>query len=70
MRPRTVERLIIMTLASALGGCAPSFGSGWPSWAQEERACAGLGLDPGSADFASCVGNLDATMRQDASLDH
>jgi len=30
--------------------------------AQERHSCAELGIDPGSEAFASCVGNLDATM--------
>lgn len=34
-----------------------------PERAREQRACAGLGLAVGSARFAQCVGNLDASMQ-------
>ena len=56
--------------ASATASCTPTPGSGWMNAAQEQRACANAGIAPGSGGFATCVTNLDATMRQDPSLDH
>ena len=50
---------VSMILASA-AACAPNNSA--VQLAQERHACAELGIDPGSSDFSSCVGNLDATM--------
>ena len=59
-----MNSLRILPLAAILlcaAACAS--GQGQVQLAQQERrSCAELGLDPGSAAFGSCVGNLDATM--------
>jgi len=59
MNPLRVLPLAAVLMCAA--ACAP--GQGQMQLAQQERrSCAELGIDPGSADFGTCVGNLDATM--------
>jgi len=49
---------------TALAACTTP-GENARQMAREDQACAELGLAPGSSGFASCVGNLDATIYQD-----
>ncbi len=66
-------RLFILAVAvAALSACAirPTPGSGYATTAQLQRGCANLGIDPGSAQFSSCVDNMQATLNQDARIDH
>lgn len=58
MRPLKILALSAMLLSAA--ACAPNQSA--VQLAQERHACAELGIDPGSSDFGTCVGNLDATM--------
>ncbi len=61
-----MQRLCLIVGATLmLAACAQGLhagGSQTPQVADEQRACANMGIDPGSAQFASCVGNLDATL--------
>jgi hypothetical protein len=62
-----MSRLILMVAALAtLAACAAP-GENALQMAREDHACAELGLSPGSSEFASCVGNLDATAYVDRS---
>ena len=62
-----MARLMVTIMAVAtLAACAAP-GENARQTAQEEHACAELGLSPGSPGFASCTGNLDVTMYQDRS---
>jgi hypothetical protein len=54
---------IILPVAaiSLLGACAgPSANT--VQLAEERHSCAEMGIDPGSAAFGQCVGNLDQSM--------
>jgi hypothetical protein len=62
--------LLTATVLSLAACTGTSFGSGDATYAQEQRACAGSGLAPGDAGFQSCVDDLAATLRQDATIDH
>ena len=62
-------RLIaIAALGTSLAACAATPGESSFGVAQEQRTCANTGLEPGTAPFQTCVGNLDATIRQDANI--
>jgi hypothetical protein len=50
-----ISALLLVTAACAAPG--PNV-----QLAQERHSCAELGIDPGSQEFATCVGNLDASM--------
>jgi len=48
-----------------LAACAPGLHAGgaqMPQRVDEQRACADMGIDPGTGQFVDCVGNLDATL--------
>jgi hypothetical protein len=56
-----LSRLIpICGLLLLTGACAVSGQEG--QIARERHSCAELGIDPGSAEFGTCVANLDASM--------
>jgi len=58
--------LLAAALAASLGACANApAGSGYPSVAQQERACANAGIAPGSGRFARCVTNLQGSTSDD-----
>jgi hypothetical protein len=65
---RKMQRIaVVIAAALILAACASgghAGGSQWPQRADEQRACADMGIDPGTALFDSCVGDLDATMMQ------
>jgi hypothetical protein len=48
-------------LATLIAACSTG-GYHEKQFAQEQSACAQLGLAPGTAAFNQCVGNLDASM--------
>jgi hypothetical protein len=67
-----MRRVIAVALASvALASCASLYspGGGYASYAQDQRACANLGIDPGTREFTSCVDNLAQTLRDDSSAE-
>jgi hypothetical protein len=56
---------LIVGATLMLAACAPgphAGGAQVPQLADEQRACAAMGTDPGSPQFADCVGNLDAIL--------
>ena len=55
--------LIVLGAAAALSACAnqPS-APAETHLAQEQRACAEIGVAPGDATYPQCVANLDATL--------
>jgi len=57
-----ISKIVAFGLLAVLASACASSGNNEMQTAQERRACADIGLDPGSAIFASCVGNLDASM--------
>ena len=57
---KSLKILALSAVLASAAACASNQGA--VQVAQERRACAELGIDPGSQDFSSCVGNLDATM--------
>jgi hypothetical protein len=60
---------LLAAAAASLTACAgsPTGGSGAASLAQEQQACAEIGVAPGSGGFSRCVTNLDQTLKQDSS---
>jgi hypothetical protein len=61
---KIVALAVLIGSGLAISACADSYAQNgtMPQLAQERRACASLGIDPGTAAFQSCVGNLDQTM--------
>ncbi|HVJ55662.1 MAG TPA: hypothetical protein VM689_24585 [Aliidongia sp.] len=59
-----MARLILaMAALTALAACSAP-GASVERMAQEQHACAELGLAPDTPNFGSCVGNLEAMVQQ------
>jgi hypothetical protein len=59
---KIVSVALIAVLGVSTAACA---GNGQRAqWASEQRACANMGIDPGTDAFQNCVANLDATLDQ------
>jgi hypothetical protein len=51
--------ILVCSFAATLGACATqSSDANKSSWAQENLACADVGIDPGSPIFGQCVADL------------
>ncbi|MGB8840826.1 MAG: hypothetical protein WCC64_07120 [Aliidongia sp.] len=62
-----MKRMLVLALSIAtLAACGPA-GENRKQAIREGQACTELGFVSGTPDFASCVGNLDATVYQDRS---
>jgi hypothetical protein len=61
--------LIALLPAMLLGACAAGPQSGLSATntvEHERRACANMGIAPGSGQFSRCVSNLDQTLTDDS----
>lgn len=61
MKTSATRVLLALGVLLAVAACAAP-GNHAVQFAQEQHACAELGLAPGTTAFTSCVSNLDATM--------
>jgi hypothetical protein len=62
-----IRLVLVAVTASALAACAASPGPDQVSLAKNQRACAAVGVAPGSGRFSRCVTDLNQTLSDDAS---